>query len=167
MARALLSERLAALGVPVPVSSAGLLDGGRRPPPEVISVMAAVGIDVSGHVSRAVTAADLAAAGLILGMAREHVRHAVVLDPGAWSRAFTARELVRRGRQAGRRAPGEPLASWLARAADGRRRADILGSSPADDVADPAGGPLAGYQRTAELLDGLTRDLVDLGWPGS
>src|SRR5216684_6411372 len=153
MAQALLSARLAARGVTVPVSSAGLLVSGRRPPPEVISVMAARGIDVTSHRSRIVTPDDLAAADLILGLAREHVRHAAVLLPAAWPRAFTIRELLRRGRQAGRRAPGEPLGDWLTRAADGRARADILGSSPADDVADPAGGPLPGYQVTAALLD--------------
>ncbi len=165
MAQAMLSARLAARGVAVPVASAGLLGDGRPPPPEVISVMAARGIDVTGHRSRIVTADDLAAADLILGLAREHVRHAAVLRPEAWPRTFTIRELLRRGLRAGPRAPGEPLGHWLTRAADGRGRADLLGSHPADVVADPAGGPLPGYQATADLLDRLTRDLVELGWP--
>jgi protein-tyrosine phosphatase len=167
MAQAMLSARLAARGVAVPVASAGLLGSGWPPPPEVVSVMAARGMDVTGHRSRIVTADDLAAAGLILGLTRDHVRHAAVLLPAAWPRAFTIRELLRRGRQAGARAPDEPLAHWLTRAADGRRRADLLGSHPADDVADPAGGPLREYQATADTLDRLTRDLVELGWPNS
>jgi protein-tyrosine phosphatase len=167
MAQALLSARLAARGVAVPVASAGLLGGGRPPPPPGVLVMAATGIDVTGHRSRIVTADDLAAADLILGLAREHVRHAAVLLPAAWPRAFTIRELARRGRQSGARATGEPLGDWLTRAADGRRRPDLLGSHPADDVADPAGGPPRGYQATADLLDRLTRDLVELGWPNS
>src|SRR5579859_288545 len=165
MAQAMLSSRLAARGVTIPVASAGLLVGGRRPPTEVISVMAARGIDLSGHRSRAVTADDLATADLILGLAREHVRHAGVLLPAAWPRAFTLRELVRRGQQAGSRAPGEPLGHWLDRAAAGRDRAGLLGRGPADDVADPAGGPLPAYQATAYQLDRLARDLVELGWP--
>jgi protein-tyrosine-phosphatase len=167
MAQAMLSARLAARGVTVPVASAGLLASGWPPPPEVVSVMAAKGIDVTGHSSRIVTADDLAAAGLILGLTREHVRHAAVLRPEAWPRAFTVRELLRRGRQAGARAWDEPLAHWLIRVGDGRRRADLLGRHPADDVADPAGGPLRDYQATADILDGLTRDLVELGWPNS
>src|ERR1700733_3268456 len=130
MAQAMLSARLAARGVAVPVASAGPLGGGRPPSPEVVSVMAARGIDVTGHRSRIVTVDDLAAADLILGLAREHVRHAAVLLPGAWPRAFTVRELLRRGRQAGVRAPGEKLGDWLTRAADGRGRVDILGASP-------------------------------------
>jgi protein-tyrosine phosphatase len=165
MAQAVLSSWLAARGVTVSVASAGLLGSGRPPPPEVIAVMAASGIDAASHRSRVVTADDLATADLILGLAREHVRHAAVLLPEAWPRAFTIRELLRRGEQAGVRAPGEPLGHWLARAADGRRRPDLLGSSPADDVADPAGGPLRGYQATFDLLDHLTRDLVEQGWP--
>jgi protein-tyrosine phosphatase len=162
MAQAMLSARLAARGSTVSVTSAGLL-GGRRPPPEVISVLAARGIDATGHRSRAVTAADLASADLVLGLAREHVRHAVVVLPQAWPRTFTIRELIRLGRQSGGRAPGEPLGDWLARAAGDRSRRGLLGSNPADDVADPAGGPLRGYQATADLLDQLTRDLVELG----
>ena len=55
MAQAMLSARLAARGVAVPVASAGLLGEGRPPPPEVVSVMAARGIDVTGHRSRIVT----------------------------------------------------------------------------------------------------------------
>ncbi len=101
MAQGLLSARLSERGQPVPVASAGLLGGGRPPPAEVVSVMAGRGIDVAAHRSRQVTAADLEAAGLILGLTREHVRHAAVLLPGAWPRTFTLRELVRLGRQAG------------------------------------------------------------------
>jgi protein-tyrosine phosphatase len=163
MAQAMLSARLAAQGVTTArVDSAGMRGGGLQPPPEVISVMAARGIDVSGHRSRLVTADDLAHADLVLGLAREHVRHAAVLLPTAWPRAFTLRELLRRGHQAGARPPGEPFGDWLARAALHRDRRDLLGSSPADDVADPTGGPPRGYQATAELLDQLTRHLVDL-----
>lgn len=167
MAQRLLSARLAARGQPVAVTSAGLLGGGRPPPPEVISVMAARGLDVAGHRSHAVTGADLAAAGLVIGLTREHARHAAVLSPEAWPRVFTLRELVRRGGQAGPRSADEPLAGWLARVADGRDRRDLLGSSFADDVPDPYGGPPAGYRATVELLSELTRDLVALCWPVS
>jgi protein-tyrosine phosphatase len=165
MAQGPLTARLAERGVLGLVSSAGLLGHGQPPPAEVVSVMAGRGIDVSGHRSRAVAAEDLAAADLIVGLAREHVRHAAVLLPGCWPRAFTLRELVRRGAQAGPRAPGAPLGDWLAMAAAGRSRRDLLGSSDDDDVPDPYGGPLAGYLATARLLDELTRDLAALCWP--
>jgi len=164
MARAMLSAQLSTRGVTAGVTSAGIGGGGEPPLPEVISVMAARGIDVTGHRSRLATADDLARADLVLGLAREHVRHAAVLLPAAWPRAFTLLELLRRGHQVGPRSPAEPLGDWLARAAGDRDRRDLLGSSPADDVADPAGGPLRGYQATADLLDQLTRDLVEQCW---
>lgn len=166
MAQAMLSARLTAHARDVPVTSAGLLDGGRPPPAEVVFVMAARGIDVAGHRSRRVTADDLAAADLVLGLAREHARHAAVLLPECWPRTFTLRELLRRGLAAGARAPGEPLGDWLARAAGDRSRRELLGNSPADDVPDPYGGPLARYQATASLLDTLIRELVALCRPG-
>jgi protein-tyrosine phosphatase len=165
MAQAMLSARLAGQSPAVGVTSAGLLEDGRPPPAEVAFVMAARGISVTGHRSRLVAPADLAAADLVLGMAREHARHAAVLLPECWPRTFTLRELLRLGARAGARAPAEPLADWLARAGDSRSRRDLLGSDSADDVPDPYGRPLAEYQATASLLDRLTGDLVGLCRP--
>jgi protein-tyrosine-phosphatase len=141
-----------------------MLQAGVPPPPEVVSTMAGYGLDVTQHRSRLVTAEDLAQADLILGMAREHVRHAVVTAPPSWPRAFTLKELLRRGHETGPRMPGEPLADWLARVHQGRTHAALLGDSPLDDVADPAGGPPQGYAVTAALLDELVARLVELGW---
>ncbi len=162
MAQGLLSARLAGRPAPVSVTSAGLLAGGQQPPAEAVAVMAARGIDIAGHFSRRVTTADLAAADLVLGMAREHARHASVLLPECWPRTFTLSELLRRGRRAGPRVPGEPLGHWLDRVGRDRSRRDLLGTGPGDDVPDPCGGPLAGYQATAGLLDRLTSDLIAL-----
>jgi protein-tyrosine-phosphatase len=142
-----------------------MLGGGHPPPPQVLAVMAARGCDVTGHRSRRVAPPDLAGADLVVGMAREHVRHAAVLLPDVWPRAFTLRELVNRGREAGARRPGEQLGEWLARVASGRTRRDLLGSGTAPDVADPVGGPTRGYEFTADLLDMLTGYLADLCWP--
>jgi protein-tyrosine phosphatase len=164
MAAALLTRRLAALGVAVPVHSAGVLRQGDPPHPQVISVMAGYGIAISAHRSRVARAADLDRAGLVLAMARENLRHAVLTEPGAWPRAFTLKELVRRGEQIGPRPPGEPFSGWLSRAHAGRDRIALLGDSAEDDVADPAGGPLRAYEDTARLLDRLVTNLAELGW---
>jgi protein-tyrosine phosphatase len=126
--------------------------------------MATYGLDVSAHRSRRVTTSDLERADLTLAMAREHLRHAVVAVPSAWPSAFTLKELVRRGEEIGRRSPGESLADWLTRAQDGRERAALLGDSPDDDIADPIGGPPAGYTETAALLSQLLNRLVELCW---
>ncbi len=170
MAAALLSAQLANRDTAVQVSSAGILGAGQLgagqpPPPAVIDVLAARGLDVAWHHSRVVTPGDLARADLILGMSREHVRHAAVLLPQAWPRAFTLRELARRGQEAGPRGPAEPLSGWLARVAPCRDRRELLGSSPGDDVADPLGGTRDGYEATARLLAELTHELADLCWP--
>jgi protein-tyrosine phosphatase len=164
MAAALLARRLATLGVTVPVRSAGMIGGGDPPHPEVVSVMASYGIEITSHRSRIVCAADLAPASLVLTMTRDHLRHAAITEPGAWPRAFTLKELIRRGERIGPRPPGEPFSGWLSRAHAGRARTSLLGDSPDDDVTDPAGGPLLAYADTAGLLDRLVARLAELGW---
>ena len=126
--------------------------------------MAAYGLDVSHHRSRLLTAADLATSELVLAMTRAHVRHAVVLDPAAWPRTFTLKELVWHAEQTGPRQPGEPLADWLGRISRGRGRMALLGDSPRDDLADPTGGPLSAYEVTAAQLAQLADRLIELGW---
>lgn len=166
MAQASLSVRLAALGAPASVHSAGILLEGEAPPSEVIRATAAWGCDVTGHRSHVVTAAELARADLVLAMAREHLRHAVVVSPETWPRAFTLKELVRRGEEVGPRIPGESVATWLDRVHAGRDRAVLLGNSLADDVADPMGGPAEAYRSAAHRLDGLISQLITLCWSG-
>lgn len=164
MAAVLLARRLAALGVAVPVSSAGMLAGGRPALPEVVGVMGTYGLDVSAHRSRTVQGADLAGAGLVLGMTRENIRHAVVTAPEVWPRAFTVKELIRRAAPIGARAPDERLPTWLARVHAGRERASLLGDASDDDVPDPAGGPPQGYPQAAALLGQLMDRLAELCW---
>jgi protein-tyrosine phosphatase len=164
MAAPLFARRLAALGVTVPVRSAGMIRCGDPPHPEVISVMASYGIETAAHRSRVACAADLARATLVLAMSRENLRYAVITAPGAWPRAFTLKELIRRGERIGPRPSGEPFSGWLSRAHAGRERASLLGDSSEDDVADPAGGPLRAYADTASVLDGLVTRLAELGW---
>ena len=164
MAEALLTNRLSALGSAAAVRSAGMLGDGEPARPEAITVMAGYGLDIAAHRSHRVTAEDLERADLMLAMARENLRHAVVTAPAVWPRAFTLKELVRRGEAVGPRAPGESLDGWLARAHDGRERTALLGDSAADDVADPTGGPLGGYVKTAAMLSGLLDQLVGLCW---
>jgi protein-tyrosine phosphatase len=164
MAEALLASRLAALGSATTVRSGGMLGNGEPPRVEAITVMAGYGLDIAAYHSRRVTAEDLEAADLTLAMARENLRHAVVTAPAVWPRAFTLRELVRRGGAVGPRAAREDLSGWLARVHDGRERAALLGDSATDDVADPAGGPPGGYVETAAILSGLLDQLVALCW---
>jgi len=162
MAAALLGRRLDDASVKATVTSAGLLFDGRPVTDHGLAVMANRGIDTSGHRSRKLNPELVEEADLVIGMARSHVREVVAFTPAAVGRAFTLKEIVRRGEERGGRAPGESLEAWLARVHDGRRPADLLGDSDADDVDDPIGGPRRAYERTAEELDDLTARLARL-----
>lgn len=162
MAEVLFARRMAEAGIDARVHSAGLLEGGQSPPPDGREVMASRGLDTSAHRSRRMTEAMLTGPDLIVGMAKEHVREAVLLVPSCWPRAFTLKELVRRGEEAGARSPDQPLSEWVAKVHAGRGRTDMLGASEADDVADPIGRRRSFYQQTAEELDDLTARLAAL-----
>jgi protein-tyrosine phosphatase len=137
---------------------------GDPPHPEAVSVMASYGLEIASHRSRIAGAADLAGASLVLAMARDNLRYAVMTEPRAWPRTFTLKEIIRRGERIGPRRPHEPFAGWIARAHAGRERTSLLGNSAEDDVADPAGGSLRAYADTADLLDRLVTRLAELGW---
>ena len=163
MAAALLARRLASEGVSADVTSQGVLPGGVEAAPEAATAMAEVGIDLSGHLSRQLEQPELERADLVIGMTREHVREAVVLVPSLLERAFTLKELVRRGEETPRR-PEEPLHEWLEVLARDREVEDLIGASEADDVEDPMGKRLPAFRATAEELDDLVARLVKVGW---
>jgi protein-tyrosine phosphatase len=164
MAQAFIDRRLCALGTEGAVRSAGMVCPGAPAPAEVVAAMRSYGLDVASHRSRVVSTADLHEADLVLGMAREHVRHAVVLAPGVWPCAFSLKELIRRGERTGPRVYGESLADWLARVHEGRQTAALVGSSSADDIADPMGGPQRAYGATTAIIDQAVNRLIDLCW---
>lgn len=106
-------------------------------------------------------------ADLVIAMAREHAREAVVLDERALAKTFTLKELVRLGSQVGPRPPDEPLSDWLTRVAAQRSPRDLLGVGHDDrfDVADPVGMGPPEYEATAALLDDLLGQVVSVAWP--
>lgn len=165
MAEALLRDRLESRGFAAHVHSAGLLTSGRPASEHGVTVLRERGLDLGGHRSRTMETEMLRDADVVIGMAREHVREAVVLHPPVWPRAFTLKELVRRGAEVGFRPHDQPLAEWLAKCHVGRVQRDLLGDSGADDVADPIGSPLHAYERTATELHDLVDRLVDLAFP--
>ena len=167
MAEVLLRHRFEAAGLPARVSSAGLYKGGSPATDHAQATMADRGLDLSHHESRTVEPAMIDQADLVIGMAREHVREAVVLRPDSLERTFTLKELVRLGTVAGPRAAREPLLTWLHRAAGDRSSASMVGvGHDADyDIADPVGGSRLDYETTADELDELLAQLVGLLWP--
>ena len=166
MAEALLRHRLDGTGVDAHVSSAGLLYDGVEASTGSVVAMARRQIDLTGHRSRILSAAHLKGTDLVLGMARMHVREAVVLDRTQFGRIFTLKEFVRRAERAGAR-NDEAFDQWLGHVAAGRRTADLLGEDPVDDIDDPIGGPQRLYERTATEISGLIDRVVALGWSHS
>lgn len=162
MAEALLRDRLVRRGLPGTVRSAGLYFDGRAAEQGSLDAMARRGLDLRDFRSRVMDDALLRGADLVLGMAREHVREAAVLVPGAFERTFTLKELVRRGAELGGPRPNEPFWAFVARLAEGRRFDAHLGSSPADDVADPMGRSAAVFESTAATIEQLVDQAVDL-----
>jgi protein-tyrosine phosphatase len=165
MAEAFLRERLAEVGVAdVHVHSAGLFESGRAAPEDNVAVMAARGVDLTAHRSVQVTNEMLDAADLVVTMARDHVREVAVNAPQVWPRAFTLRELVRRGQDVGPRQAGQPLDEWIAKVHAGRTAAAMVGMSQEDDVADPMGRSRSAYEAAAAEIDDLITQLVPLVW---
>jgi protein-tyrosine phosphatase len=163
-AAALLSRSFAERGIPASISSVGLDGGGFGVPAPLASIAAARGLDLSAHRSRAVEAQDVESADLVLCMAREHVRAVVLIVPSKWPQVFTLREFVRRASTVGFRQPGQALDEWLASVHLGRVHADLLGASAEDDIADPIGGPEAGYVAMIDEVGQLCAAVVELGW---
>ena len=161
MAEGLLRAQLSAAGIGAQVGSAGLLPGGSPAQPEAIAVMAERGIDITRHVSCQLTPEIARSANLVLGMTRQHVREACVGYGALLQRAFTLKELVRRGDNVGPRRDDETLYTWLGRLGTGRRPNDLVGDADMDDIADPIGKPRGFYEETAEELDDLLRRFVD------
>ncbi|MHB1446553.1 MAG: arsenate reductase/protein-tyrosine-phosphatase family protein [Acidimicrobiales bacterium] len=162
MAEALLRRHLQERGQDASVSSAGLLEDGYPAAPEVASLLADRGIDVSGHRSRRLSPDLIEASDLVLAMAREHLREAVLMVPSAFGRIFTLKEIARRGESVGPLASGADREVWLSRLAAGRQRRDLMGHSPEDDVEDPIGGPMSAFRTTLAELDDLTGRVAGL-----
>ena len=164
MVEAMLADRLNAIGG-IRVRSAGLLSDGSPADAAAVRAMSRFSLDIASHRSRKVTADDLQRADLVVALDRDCLRTAVVLVPDAWPRAFTLKELVRRGRACGLRPATQPLSAWVARVHHGKTRSDLLGSRTDDDVTDPAGGPQRGYDRTAGVLSSLVAAMIGYCWP--
>lgn len=165
MAQGFLRALAARRGLELAVASAGTMPGVRPISANALEVMGEDGLQMRDHRSRELAAEELRAVDLVLCMEREHVRRAVVLEPDAWAKTFTLKELVRRAEAIGPRAPDEPIETWVARVGSGRRRDDLLGSSEEDDVADPVSAPMPVLRATAEEIRGLVDRLLNLLQP--
>jgi protein-tyrosine-phosphatase len=162
MAAALLRRHMTGAYFDADVASAGLSEGDQPAAFGAVRALRRRGLDLRGHKSQPATAELVRQASLVIALERSHVRELVLIDPDSWSRTFTLKELVRRGRLVGARRSEESAEDWIERVHAGRRREDLIGSDPLDDVEDPMGASAAAFERTADELDGLAMQLVEL-----
>ncbi len=160
MAEALLMHDLHVRGVRADVASAGTLGLDSQADPNAVAVMAGRGIDIWPHRSRLLTKEILSGTDLVIGMAREHVRAAALLESSCYARAFTLRDLVRRAHRFGGPAGDEPVGIWAARLSSHRDVSELMGESPFDDIADPIGMSRADFERTAAVISDLSSALA-------
>ncbi len=160
----LLRKRLEARNVTADVRSAGVRIQEREMSGDLVVALQDRGIDLSGHRTRSLGRDDVLRADLILTMEHHQVADVALLDPTAWTRTFTLKEIVRRSAAAGPRAVDEPLDRWVARIGAGRTRLELVGAWR-DDVADPAGQSRFAVERTVDEVEDLTDRLVDAAWP--
>jgi protein-tyrosine phosphatase len=151
----------------VTVHSAGTMAAEVDAPRALLLEGQALGIDLVDHLPRVVDSDMIRAADLVLGLTRRHLRETVTAVPTSFPKTFTLREIVRRGAHTGPRGAAEGLGVWLTRLHDGRRRTDLMGESPDDDIVDPMGGTPDDYRQMLTDVSGLTGTLRNLAWPTS
>src|SRR4051794_4954126 len=139
-------------GLPVRISSAGLLDLGPVPAlPETLSTAAELGLDLDGHRAQCVLGADLSAADLVIGFEQRHVATAVVDARARREKTFTLVELA----ELLERVLPPALDSPAERARDAVGRASALRQGRFDappEIADPLGSSTAVYRSTIERV---------------
>jgi protein-tyrosine phosphatase len=141
------------------VASAGTAGwvGSAASPGSVVAA-AELGLDLSHHRARRLSAGDIRGAILVLAMASEHREHVSELVPYAADRTFALKELVRLTEVlpppvGGQADPTAGLATRVAEADALRRRGGFAGDPEDEDVEDPLGMPQERYREVTAELD--------------
>lgn len=164
MAEVLLRQRVGQFGLPVTVSSAGLLCDLEAAQPHAISTLDRIGLDLRTHRSRIVDRAMIGGADLVIGMEMRHVREVAVIDTTAFARTFTLPDLVARAERVGPRVD-RSFEDWLAEVGKDRSRTDMIQHDRSLEVADPMGGSRRAFRRCADELTDLLDRFVAVAWP--
>lgn len=153
----------------VNVSSKGLAGGDGSTPEALVEVLAARGVTLP-PTSGERLGAESENADLLLFMERSLLREAVVARPALWPRSFTMREFARRAQLNPPDPTSESFAQWLAILHATRRRDELLGDDPSDDVHDPGlRGEGHEFEAMVDGLAGLTSRIAPflIGWSTS
>lgn len=148
MLQSMLDERLGPGGAIL--GSAGFGPAGLPAIPDAVAAMAARGLDISGHRSRPVTAADIEAADLVLTAEREHVVRVATMTPSGFARAMTLPELLARSDVAISLAD-EDVGAWIARLTGARTTADYL-REHIEEIADPTGSAPRHFEAAVQQM---------------
>jgi protein-tyrosine phosphatase len=143
----------------IEVSSAGtgaLVGEGMMP--EAAQTLVRYGGDPTGFVARSLAVEQIEAADLVLAMARPHRAAVATMMPVATSRTMTLREYARLLKgwspaDAAQLQSDLVLRFRAVTAAAFGRRGYVPPAGPSDDdVPDPFGGPMSGYETAAALI---------------
>jgi protein-tyrosine phosphatase len=152
-------------GLPVRVRSFGTLDlASGQALPEALELAPSLGLDLTSHRSHRLAGEDLSEADLVIGFEPIHVSSAVVGAGARRERTFLLTDLVERLESV--RLPDGlgPVerARGAVREADEARTAS---PSTPEEIADPIGGPKAGFRTSADQVSRLTSRLAELLFP--
>ncbi len=163
MGEAILRERLTSAGIDAAVASAGTLGWSQRPASKhAVTVMAEMGLDIGGHVSRRIASGDLDV-DLVVAMTRIHAGAVIGRDSELRPRVFLPSEFSRLATDSpsmGLATPSRAAMRERIEAIGAKREGNLVGR-PAEEIDDPAGEPLAAYRATAARLDRHLSSLVD------
>jgi low molecular weight protein-tyrosine phosphatase len=161
IAEAVLRRQAEGQGLPVRVRSFGTMDlPSGHALPEALELAPGYGLDLMSHRSSPLAGQDLSGADLVIGFEQIHVSTAVVGAGAQRERTFLITELL-----AGLDESALPQndgvverARAAVRQADAARRA---APGIPQEIADPIGGPAAGYRRTADEVYRLTTRVAE------
>ena len=147
------------------VTSAGTADIWPEIDRHMIAAAKQVGVDVSEHRRRTLTKQVLNTNGadLVITMTREHLRAVIAIDQSAWQRTFTLKELARRAVSVGPASSTDGYRDWLSRLAAGRKASEMMHPDPADDIADPYGGPRREHDAMVNTVHQLVDEITRVG----
>jgi protein-tyrosine phosphatase len=153
--------RVLLAGLPVRVSSAGVLDLGPVPAlPETIETAAALGLDLTMHRAACVVGRDLSGADLVLGFEQRHVATAVVDARAPREKTFTLVEIVDLLEHV---LPATTVEEPAERARQAVARAHALRKGhpePPAEISDPLGESAEVYRTTITRVRDLSERLA-------
>jgi protein-tyrosine phosphatase len=148
-------------GLPVRVRSFGTMDlPSGHALSEALELAPGYGLDLMSHRSRPLAGTDLSDADLVIGFEQIHVATAVVGAKAQRERTFLITELV-----AGLDEATPPQADGIVERARAlvRKADEARKAAPRipQEIADPIGGPAAGYRNTADKVYRLTTRVAE------